>query len=299
MRSLIDDYSFEKHPLSFIVVDFSHVTDVDFSSSEGFQRINRILGRKNVKMIISGISFSNQVGQALQNVGLLDVERSNEECPPPRVFEDLNMALESCENELLEIFYKHCSAPPKRQRTPPKSINDSSSNDRNTIASPASSFNASDLAPEFSSPRRDAQYLAAASTFHEQGSRTVSKGDGNHDTVSNMHSKWKHFSQPTKIILQTFEGVSSKNEDFWHVVAPFFERKEYPRGTLLYSRGDEPDGFYVVETGRLRADYEFEQGNFSENIMPGTTCGELPFFSETDRTGVSFLRTFYPVNQDN
>jgi SulP family sulfate permease len=43
MRSLIEQDQFEKQPVSFIIVDFTHVTDVDFSSSEGFQRINRIL----------------------------------------------------------------------------------------------------------------------------------------------------------------------------------------------------------------------------------------------------------------
>lgn len=287
MRSLIDEKSFEQQPLSFIVVDFSHVTDVDFSSSEGFQRINRLLNRKGVKMVISGISFASRVGQALQNVGLLDTETANEECPPPQVFEDLNMALESCENELLEIFYQHCnSPPPARQRTPPKSIEGSTDNDDSWDDSPAPSLAANPLLPEFSSPRRGAQYLAATTTFREQGRPAVSSSNGDQESSISLPSKWKNFSQPTKIILQTFEDVSSKNEDFWHVAAPFYERREYTRGTVLYSRGDEPDGFYIVEKGRLRADYEFEQGNFSENIMPGTTCGELPFFSETDRTGV-------------
>lgn len=34
----------------------------------------------------------------------------------------------------------------------------------------------------------------------------------------------------------------------------------------------------------LRADYDLEQGQFSESIVAGTTCGELPFFSDTPRT---------------
>jgi sulfate permease, SulP family len=121
MRSLIEDKNFEKQPISFMIVDFSHVATIDFSGSEGFQRINRILSRKGVKLILSGVSFASEPGQALQNVGLLDVERSDEDCPPPRVFEDLNTALEYCENELLEAFYKHRSTT-KRQRTPPMSI---------------------------------------------------------------------------------------------------------------------------------------------------------------------------------
>jgi len=121
MRSLIEDDYFRKQPISFMIVDFFHVTDIDFSGSEGFQRINRILSRKNVKMVLSGVSFASKAGQALQNVGLLDPERGDEDCPPPRVFEDLNTALEACENELLEAFYMHRSST-KRQKTPPMSI---------------------------------------------------------------------------------------------------------------------------------------------------------------------------------
>jgi SulP family sulfate permease len=289
MRSLIDENKFEEQPLSFIIVDFTHVTDADFSSSEGFQRINRILARKNVKMIISGVSFSSKVGQALQNVGLLDAEKGDEDCPPPQVFEDLNMALESCENELLESFYQHISSSPKeRQKTPPVSIIPSSNETPSPeTTTPALAVNANQLDPRWQSPRRGAQFLAAANTMLEQGAdHFPAENESTSAPVTSLvPSKWKNFAQPIKIILQTFEDVSSKNEDFWQRAAPYFQRHEYSAGTVLYSRGDEPDGFYILERGRFRAEYELDQGRFYEVILPGTTCGELPFFSETDRTG--------------
>lgn len=289
MRSLIEQDQFEKQPVSFIIVDFTHVTDVDFSSSEGFQRINRILTRKNVKMILSGVSFAHPVGRALQNVGLLDEEQGNEECPPPEVFEDLNTALESCENELLEVFHKHCNSASKRQQTtPPLSINgNNATSDQIATDGSPTSFGASSLNPAFASPRRGARLVAARSTMREANnhdSLSLPSTDGA-SAPSNTPSRWKSFSQPLKIILQTFEDVSPRNEDFWQLVAPFFERREYPAGTVLYSRGDDPDGFYILEKGRFRAEYQLDQGSFFEVILPGTTCGELPFFSETDRTG--------------
>ncbi|KAF1834243.1 sulfate transporter family protein-like protein [Decorospora gaudefroyi] len=300
MRSLIDDDTFEKNPISFIIVDFSHVMDVDFSSSEGFQRINRILNTKNVRMIISGISFSDPVGRALQNVGLLLDDNGDEDCPPPQVFEDLNTALESCENELLEIFHKHCNRhSSKQQSTPPMSITGPmETNPSEPVATGGSptSFGASSLNPIFSSPRRGARLMAARSTMRESGDDSLSIPDSsslntslntspNTQAAQTTPSRWRNFAQPLRIILQTFEDVSTKNEDFWQVVAPYFSRKEYPAGTALYSRGDDPDGFYILEKGRLRTEYELDQGNFFEVILPGTTCGELPFFSETDRTG--------------
>ena len=296
MRSLIEDETYEKHPIGFIIVDFMHVNAVDFSSSEGFQRINRILNRKNVKLVLSGVSFANEVGQALQNVGLLDEEEGDEECPPPQVFEDLNTALESCENELLEVFHRHCNMhmSKRQQTTPPMIINGTKSLAVNgqtaTGGSPTSSFGASSLNPVFASPRRGARLVAARSTMRETGDDSLSipdtaSQDHTPSVQSSTSSRWKNFAQPLKIILQTFEDVSAKNEDFWHVLAPYFERKEYPAGAVLYSRGDDPDGFYILEQGRFRTEYELDQGSFFEVILPGTTCGELPFFSETDRTG--------------
>ncbi|KAF9695826.1 hypothetical protein EKO04_006211 [Ascochyta lentis] len=297
LRSLIDDDNFEEQPVSFIIVDFTHVTAVDFSGCEGFQRINRILGSKNVKMILSGVSFANDVGKSLQGVGLLD-EAEDGESPSPQVFEDLNTALESCENELLEVFHRHCSTHvKKRQITPPMSINGAKNLNAEPIpsgGSPASSLGPSSLNPDFASPRRGARLMAARSTMHESSrnsnSDTASFPDSSSHTDSVpsaqiVPSRWKNFAQPLKIILQTFEDVSTKNEDFWHVVAPYFSRCEFAAGSLLYSRGDDPDGFYILEKGRFRAEYELDQGSFFEVILPGTTCGELPFFSETDRTG--------------
>ncbi|KAJ4987935.1 cyclic nucleotide-binding domain-containing protein [Stagonosporopsis vannaccii] len=296
LRSLIDDDNFEEQPVSFIIVDFTHVTAVDFSGCEGFQRINRILGGKNVKMILSGVSFGNDVGRSLQSVGLLDEAESEDGPPSPQVFEDLNTALESCENELLEVFHRHCSTHvKKRQITPPMSINGAKNLNAEPIpsgGSPASSLGPSSLNPDFASPRRGARLMAARSTMRESSqnsSSDLSFPDSSHTdsapTAQIVPSRWKNFAQPLKIILQTFEDVSTKNEDFWHVVAPYFSRRDLPAGSVLYSRGDDPDGFYILEKGRFRAEYALDQGSFFEVILPGTTCGELPFFSETDRTG--------------
>jgi SulP family sulfate permease len=290
MRSLIEEDNFRKHPISFIIVDFTHVTDVDFSGSEGFQRINRLLSRRGVAMMITGISFSSKVGQSLQTTGLLDTEKGDEESPPPKVFEDLNTALEACENELLEAFYRYNSSTFHTQRaTPPMSVlgNGSGSDSSHLSASPVPSDSVNLFDPQFHSPRRDAQFSAAVSTVREQGADSTSTSIAHTKRGSGpvLARKWKNFAQPIKIMLQTFEDVSAKNEDFWQVAAPYYQRKEYPAGTVLYSRGDEPNGFYILEKGRFRAEYDMDQGRFYEVILPGTTCGELPFFSETDRTG--------------
>ncbi|KAI4207321.1 MAG: hypothetical protein LQ349_009859, partial [Xanthoria aureola] len=90
------------------------------------------------------------------------------------------------------------------------------------------------------------------------------------------------------LLLQTFSTVSDKPEDFWYRVVPFFERKKFAGGTILYEREEMADGFFLLECGMLRAEYMLPHlGKFSELIVAGTTCGELPFFSGTKRTSTT------------
>ena len=97
-------------------------------------------------------------------------------------------------------------------------------------------------------------------------------------------SRWQKFKQPLPLLLQTFQDLTDKNEDFWFRAVPYFQRREITAGTILYKSGDAPNGFYLLEDGILRADYDLPQGKYYESIVAGTTCGELPFFSETTRT---------------
>lgn len=97
-------------------------------------------------------------------------------------------------------------------------------------------------------------------------------------------SKWSDFKQPLPLLMQTFKDMTDKNEDFWYRACGYFERKEYPAGTTLYQRRDRPNGFYVLEVGILRAEYDVAHGKYYESVVAGTTCGELPFFSDTNRT---------------
>lgn len=120
------------------------------------------------------------------------------------------------------------------------------------------------------SPRQRYLQEAATSTLEE------------HTSLS--PKKWHTFKQPLPLILQTFQELTSKNEDFWFKAVPYFERQEVVHGTVLFSRGQDPDAFYLLEQGMLHANYTLPMGNYQESIVAGTTCGELPFFSETART---------------
>jgi SulP family sulfate permease len=122
------------------------------------------------------------------------------------------------------------------------------------------------------SPRRLYLQQAATTTLRED------------ETAAMASVAWSAMRQPLPLLLQTFQGLTTKNEDFWFRACPYFARVCYAAGTVLFREGDLPQGFYLLESGMLRAEYELPQGHYFELIVAGRPCGELPFFSETRRT---------------
>ncbi|KAH0544974.1 hypothetical protein FGG08_000900 [Glutinoglossum americanum] len=272
IRALLDEDALRERPMRFLIIDLWHVTGIDFSAAEAFTRVNRVCAVKNVKMIMCGVTQDGEIGKSLRSVGLWGGDEDQ-----VQFFEDLNSTLEFCENELLKVFYSHRDALAQRNAQPAAQYLGTSLNHR---AQPVCRLTYVDVPKQntpgfthdttFSSPRKTLLHKAAADTLIGRDSVPA--------------PKWQSFKQPLPLILQTFQELTAKNEDFWFKACSFFKRKEYPSGSILFRRGDRPDGFYLLEEGILRAEYDLPQGKYYESIVAGTTCGELPFFSETNRT---------------
>ncbi|KAI0135446.1 sulfate transporter family protein [Daldinia grandis] len=253
IRNLISEDSFREHPIKYIIVDLWHVTGIDYSAAEGFKTINRLLAAKGVHLLLGGKDADSTIGRDLRAVGL------GADGPSVMFMPDLNSALESCENEQLKTFYARQEA--LRISRPAPSSN---------LDVP----NKGQLGQSFEilsqSPRRNHLDQAARNVLNQQEMR--------------RSTRWQNISEPLRLMLQVFYDVSDKNEDFWFRARPFFVRREFTAGTVLYQCGEPANGFYLLERGELRADYDTPQGRLCEPIVQGTTCGELPFFSETNRT---------------
>ncbi|KAI0442134.1 sulfate transporter family-domain-containing protein [Xylaria telfairii] len=253
IRELISDDAFKQRPISYMILDLRHVTGIDFSAAEGFKTISRLLHGKGVHLLVSGKDAGSSVGLDLRAVGLgsddIDV----------KFMPDLNSALESCENEQLKTFYANQEALRVTRPSPSKNLD---------VPKNSSSAQAFDFLSQ--SPRRHHLHEAARNVLTQQEVRRT--------------TRWQSISEPLRLMLQVFHNVSQKNEDFWFRSKPYFSRKEFSAGTVLYHRGEKANGFYLLERGELHAEYETPQGHLSEPIVQGTTCGELPFFSETSRT---------------
>ena len=266
MRGLIAEEAFNRRPIRFLILDFSRVYGLDFSAAEAFTRINRILRKRNVQTMISGLDVQGDVGRSLQNVGLFTPETG------VQIFEDLNSALEYGENEYLKVFYNHREAF-LDNRSKPDAASRTFLEVPMPNPPPPPPGLASSLADGLtSSPRRRYLQEAATETIRED------------ETAVMAPAAWTAMRQPLPLLLQTFQGLTLRNEDFWFPACAYLTRESYTAGTVLYQEGDQPQGFYLLESGMLRAEYELPQGRYFELIVAGRPCGELPFFSETRRT---------------
>ncbi|KAK3725144.1 hypothetical protein LTR37_000655 [Vermiconidia calcicola] len=261
VRAMVDAEIFAASPIRYLILDFTHVTGIDFSAAEAFGRMNRILHRREVKMVIAGVTLGSEVGASLSMVGLFVEGAEDPAIPTPKLYEDLNGALEACENELLMVLLgkEEKSALQKGDVSPPMAVPETTAN-----------FPISALDGMVGSPRQNLLHQAANTTITE--------------TASPRPTKWQNLKQPLPLILQAFSELTKENETFWFRATPYFVKREFVKGAKVYARGDKPDGFYLLQSGILRAEYYLEQGNYHESIVAGTTCGELPFFSETERT---------------
>ncbi|KIX94383.1 uncharacterized protein Z520_09769 [Fonsecaea multimorphosa CBS 102226] len=254
IRALLEEDAFRDRPLRFLILDMAQISGIDFSAAEAFTRINRLLQKRGVELIVSSLDVDGEIGQALRNVGLFAADSNVE------IFPDLNVALEHCENELLTALYR------QQEQRRPRRIGGHLDVPRTRPQELSSSYKAEFMG---SSPRRNHLHQVAQTTLDE-------------DTSS--LAKWQSFKQPLPLLLQIFADLSDKNEDFWYRAMKYFERVVYPKGSVLFKVGDPPNGFYMLEEGILRCDYDWPQGRYSELIVSGRPCGELPFFSQTPRT---------------
>lgn len=272
IRALLAEDAFSSRPLRYVVLDMTSINGVDFSAAEAFTRINRLLSKRGVQLIISGVELDGEIGRALSNVGLFSLPEGSDGSGTNAVeaFQTLNQALQDCENNLLKALYRQQKLHARRHT---RTVSHLDIPSRRKSVELSQSYQQEFMV---SSPRQHALHQAATATLAEDRSQP---------------QKWSLFKQPLPLLMQIFEDLSDRNEDFWHRAVPSFEQVDYPQGYVLFNKGDRPYAFYLVEEGLLRADYDLPQGRYSELIVEKRPCGELPFFSQTPRTATMTTET--------
>lgn len=92
------------------------------------------------------------------------------------------------------------------------------------------------------------------------------------------HSPENHEApEPAPTLMKTFSGYDPDlTPTFFEPMLRYFIRVSPGEGSTLWKRGDKPDGLYVVESGVLRAIYDWDNSDvITESMVPGTLAGEL------------------------
>ena len=92
-------------------------------------------------------------------------------------------------------------------------------------------------------------------------------------------------SEPLNTIIKAFSSYGNVDSDLFRPIDSYFERLSVPTGHVLWNQYDLPDGLYVIESGVLRASYEFANPaqHFEESMVAGTLAGELSALSDSTR----------------
>lgn len=264
IRRILEAASWTAKPVRFLVLDFSMASGVDFSAAEAFVRIHRLLEDKGVTLAFAGCGPDSGVGIALRSVDLWAGSATNR----VEVFENLNNALEHCENAYLRTLYSRDFGPPQIQDTTP--MIPTGQIDVPKIESPNT--------PSFAqSPRMSHLHSAAKETFNQPTVPELSRSGGSSKT---------RFQQPIPLLLQSLRPfVPDINEDFCFRLLPYFKRVEVARGGVVWDHGDMADSFYVIESGMLKAEYLFldKTHAITESMVAGTIAGETSFLARTQR----------------
>ncbi|KIY49603.1 hypothetical protein FISHEDRAFT_40530 [Fistulina hepatica ATCC 64428] len=259
IKQLSNTSSWQRNPLRFLVLDFSLVYGIDMSSAEAFVRIQRLLFSRGVTLVFCGFSGDSPVGRALAGVEVLGASGVE-------LFSTFNDAIEWTENAYLRTWFKS-----QKDLT---AFGESLLPGRQDAAirhdEPINSFAAS--------PR--------LSHMHNAGGRTMLMDVAPHAEVVLTTE------EPFNTIYKTFSSYEDLDVNKLRPLKGYLKRKSLPAGHVLFRQNDPSDGLYLVQSGILRATYEFAPDparSIVESMVPGTLAGELSALSGLPRNATVFV----------
>ncbi|KAJ3125548.1 hypothetical protein HK098_000167 [Nowakowskiella sp. JEL0407] len=246
----------------FVVLDFSLISGIDYSAVEAFLRIKRKLMEQNIHFVFSGLG---DVTADLVKSGIFDT--TSDTSTLVHNFEDLNGALEWCENVLLATYFKQRSRQSIGPQIPqvPHGVLETGTREiqigkHDPEPSPSLSI---------FTPRERDVYQAAY--FALEGNKSPLP-------TSQYH--------PVHVLMNAVSESGHIDPELEYVFA-MFERVELVPHHLIWSPGESANELFVVDTGELILYSEGEDGSpdrVIETLLGGTMVGELEMFSNRPRT---------------
>lgn len=91
--------------------------------------------------------------------------------------------------------------------------------------------------------------------------------------------------EPHNTLVRAFSSYGELGYDQFQPLEAYLRRISLPEGHILWKQGDLSDGLYIIESGVLRASYQFSDHTRSveESMVAGTVAGELSALSDLPR----------------
>lgn len=260
VRARFEDDSFKTQPIKFLILDMNGVRGIDFSAAEGFRRIRKLLMEKECYLIISSVRKDSVIVRSLEDCGLWENEEHKKKI---QLFDNLNSALEWCENKFLQTVRKiaerkHSGIPVKSKQRLPIALFE------------GGSPNSDVLSPTSASPR-ERQVLSAAQKSMK------SERQQNLQLAKRLPSVTS-INEPLPLILKVIQGLADKpDETLWNKLCYYLKKVEYKPGELIYNRTDCDPCAFAFESGLISYEMEFMNLCFSikSSVLPLTLFGDL------------------------
>lgn len=279
----ISDNDSSKRRIKYLILDFKNINadNIDYSAAEGFNRIKRFTQTKRIQLIISSIRERDHIYNAFNNVGLLD----NVE-----LFNDLNSALEWCENEFL-YQYKELRDKAKKKLDKLNAANASNNrlslvrsheanrpltiqidNGSKSSVGKNTELNNQLMSMPINTPRNNQMFSVAQNVFNydEQTAKSLRTQLQNENPVLPLLLlALKPYRQN---IISTEKEVRDREISLWSRLSPYFNKTIMSSGTTL---SHDNNIFFVVETGILKAIFHLPQGAIYETMSNKTCYGKM------------------------
>ncbi|KLO11977.1 sulfate anion transporter [Schizopora paradoxa] len=253
IRSLLSPSSWQRNPIRFLLVDFSLVAGVDMSAAEAFVRVQRLLAARGITMVLCGFSAESGIGKSLANVGLLEEDFVE-------VFASFNDAMEWTENAYLRAWFMSQKAEADSTRRP--------------IALPG---------------KRQGRGFSMDGSFTNSPRRTLIQNVAGETIANESSSPSLPDSGPSEdafvALSKVFSAYGELDRSACQPLLRHLQRVCVTEGTVLWQQNDASDGLYVIESGVLRAVYNFadRQDVLEESMVGGTLAGELSALANLPR----------------
>jgi SulP family sulfate permease len=91
--------------------------------------------------------------------------------------------------------------------------------------------------------------------------------------------------EPLNTLAKAFSSYGNIDTLFFQPISNYLERISVAEGHVLWNSGDPADGLYIIESGVLRAVYQFANPtqHFEESMVAGALAGEMSALSDSPR----------------